>query len=62
MGEWIEWSGGKQPVADGVSVDYILRDGYQDNDTADQLDWRHVDPDDYLEMVECDIVRYRIAS
>lgn len=33
-GEWVEWNGGKCPIADGVKFQFKFRDGSQCNDYA----------------------------
>ena len=33
-GEWVEWNGGKCPIADGVKFQFKFRDGSQGNDYA----------------------------
>lgn len=51
---WIEWGGGKQPVADSQGVDIKFRDGEVMAETlSDFWVWSHSGDDD-------DIIAYRI--
>lgn len=62
MGEWIEWSGGKQPVADGVMVNWRVeyeREVWEETDVvsaaAEDLCWK-------IKGDENDIVAYRVVA
>jgi len=69
MGEWIEWSGGKQPVADGTMVRVRFADGEeQDADARDMRDlsgdddynwWEHRDCDGWQ---DCYVAAYRVLA
>lgn len=53
-GEWIDWRGGKQPIADGREVAIKFRDGTVMAETlSDCWVWSHGGDDD-------DIIAYRI--
>lgn len=52
---WIEWNGGKQPVASIVAVKVRRRDGSVSTERANMLYWRHRD-------LGCDIVAYRVCT
>jgi hypothetical protein len=55
--EWIEWQGGKQPIADSVRVETVLRGfGQQPVCFADVVSWKH-GPGSRL-----DVIAYRVAA
>lgn len=54
MSDWIEWTGGHQPVKDDQVVEVRLRNGMQYTDTGDELRWSRRN--------DRDIVAYRIVS
>lgn len=53
-GVWIEWGGGKQPMADGVAVEVKLRNGMQYTESSDELRWSTRN--------DRDIIAYRIVG
>lgn len=54
--DWIEWHGGKQPVADGIEVEVVFGEGDDVSAPADFFDWAvHGD-------AMYDIVKYRVKE
>ena len=39
MIEWIEWSGGKQPLPDNTLVEVKLKNGMQYEEYSDEIRW-----------------------
>lgn len=52
---WIEWHGGKCPVAFGTVVEIVYGDGLLKRDEAQFLDWSH-------RCEETDINAYRVID
>ncbi|MBB4235070.1 hypothetical protein [Rhizobium esperanzae] len=51
---WIEWAGGKQPVADEVLLEVILKNGMRYEEYSDEIRWSTRN--------DRDVARYRVVS
>lgn len=60
---WIEWSGGECPVPPGKRVDLKLRGGSITTDyPAGSAQWDHRSEEDDTDIIETDIMAYRISA
>ncbi|NTG85839.1 hypothetical protein G6L15_06705 [Agrobacterium rhizogenes] len=50
---WIEWSGGKQPVANEVLLDVVLKNGMQYEEYSDEIRWNKLN--------DRDVAAYRVV-
>ena len=57
MNLWIEWNGGKQPVADDVVVEIFLREGTHLEQEAGAVDWTRDD-----DSGNGDVMEYRVLG
>ncbi|WP_313666125.1 hypothetical protein [Shinella sp.] len=51
---WIEWSGGKQPVADDVLIEVVLKNGMRYEEYSDEIRWNSKN--------DRDVAAYRVVG